>query len=42
MRLRKFPNVTVLNQAEVKHDNLLIVLFGNPFIDAMESIKRQE
>lgn len=37
--LREVLNVTVLNQIEVKYYKLLVVLFGNPFIDAMESKK---
>lgn len=37
MRLREPLNVTILNKIEVKHEQLLVVLFGNPFIDAMES-----
>lgn len=35
--VREPLNVTVLNQIKVKYDELLIVLFGNPFIDAVES-----
>lgn len=37
VRLRELPNVTILNQIEVEQYKLLIVLHGNPFIDAMES-----
>lgn len=37
MGLREPLNVTVLNQIEVKYEELLVVLFGNPFIDAVES-----
>lgn len=40
--LRELPNVTVLDQIEVKNDHLLVVLSGNPFIDAMESEKQRE
>lgn len=42
MRLREPLNVTILNQAEVKYYELLVVLFRNPFIDAMESKKRKK
>lgn len=42
MRLREPLNVTILNQAEVKCYELLIVLFRNPFIDAMESKKKKK
>lgn len=42
VRLRKLLNVTVLNETEVKHYKLLIVLFGNPFIDAMESKTKEK
>lgn len=42
MRLRKLLTVTVLKQAEVKHHKLLVVLFGNPFIDAVESKKKKK
>lgn len=38
VRLRQLLNVTVLNQTEEKLYDLLVVLFGNPFIDAMESL----
>lgn len=41
MRLREFLNVTILNQTEVKYYEVLVVLFGNPFIDAMESKKKK-
>lgn len=37
VRFREPLDVTILNQTEVKHYHLLVVLFGNPFIDAMES-----
>lgn len=40
--LRELPNVTVLDQIEVKNDHLLVVLSGNPFIDAMESEKQRK
>lgn len=40
MRLREPLNVTILNKIEVKHQQLFIVLFGNPFIDAMESKRK--
>lgn len=40
--LRELPNVTVLDQIEVKNDYLLVVLSGNPFIDAMESEKQRK
>lgn len=40
VRVREPRNVTVLNKIEVKHQQLLIVLFGNPFIDAMESRRK--
>lgn len=42
MRLRELFNVTILNQTEVKYNELLVVLFGNPFIDAMESKKEKK
>lgn len=42
VRLREVLNVTVLNQTEVKYYKLLVVLFGNPFIDAMESNKEKK
>lgn len=42
MRLREPLNVTILNQAEVKYYELLVVLFRNPFIDAMESKKKEK
>jgi len=29
-------NVTVLEQIEVKYNELLVVLFGNPFINAVK------
>lgn len=37
VRFRELPSVTVLNQAEVKLDELLVVLLGNPLIDAVKS-----
>lgn len=42
MRLREPLNVTILNQAEIKYYELLVVLFRNPFIDAMESKKKRK
>lgn len=42
VRLREPLNVTILNQAEVKYYELLVVLFRNPFIDAMESKKKKK
>lgn len=42
MGLREPLNVTVLNQIEVKYDEFLVVLFGNPFIDAVESEERKK
>lgn len=42
MRLGELLNVTILNQIEVKYYELLVVLFGNPFIDAMESKKKKK
>lgn len=42
MGLRELLNVTVLNQTEVKFYKFLVVLFGNPFIDAMESKKKKK
>lgn len=42
MWLREPLNVTILNQAEVKYYELLVVLFRNPFIDAMESKKKKK
>ena len=41
MRLREILNVTVLNQTKVKRDVLLVVLYGNPFVDAMQSKKQK-
>lgn len=38
--LRELPSVTILNQIEVKLNELLVVLFGNPLVDAVESEKR--
>lgn len=37
VRLRELPGVTVLNQIEVKVNELLVVLFGNPLVDAVKS-----
>lgn len=42
MRFRKILNVTVLNQTEVKYYELFVVLFGNPFIDTMESTEKKK
>lgn len=42
MRVREPLNVTILNQIEVKYYELLVVLFGNPFIDTMESKKKEK
>lgn len=42
VRLGKLLNVTILNQTGVKYYKLLIVLFGNPFVDAMESKKKKQ
>lgn len=42
MGLREPLNVTVLNQIEVKYDEFLVVLFGNPFIDAVESEEKKK
>ncbi len=42
MRLRELLNVTILNETGVKYYELLVVLFGNPFIDAMESKKKKK
>lgn len=42
MRVREPLNVTILNQTEVKYYELLVVLFGNPFIDTMESKKKEK
>lgn len=42
VRLGKLLNVTILNQTGVKYYKLLIVLFGNPFVDAMESTKKKQ
>lgn len=42
MRVREPLNVTILNQTEVKYYELLVVLFGNPFIDTMESKKKKK
>lgn len=42
VRLGKLLNVTVLNETEEKYYELFIVLFGNPFIDAMESKKKKK
>lgn len=39
VRLRKFVNVTVLDQSGVEMNKLLVVLFGNPFINAMKPKK---
>lgn len=41
VRLRELPSVTILNQIEVKLNELLVVLFGNPLVDAVESEKRR-
>lgn len=41
VRLREPLNVTILNKVEVKHQQLFIVLFGNPFVDAMESKRKK-
>lgn len=40
--VREPLNVTVLNQIEVKYDEFLIVLFGNPFVDAVESEEKKK
>lgn len=37
VRLRELPSVTILNQIEVKVNELLVVLFGNPLVDAVKS-----
>lgn len=37
MRFWELPSVAVLNQTEVKLNELLVVLFGNPLIDAVKS-----
>lgn len=37
MRFWELPSVTILNQTEVKLNELLVVLFGNPLIDAVKS-----
>lgn len=42
VRLRELLNVTILNQTGVKYYKVLVVLFGNPFIDAMESKKKKK
>lgn len=42
VRLRQLLNVAVLNQTGVKKHKLLVVLLGNPFVDAMESKKQKE
>ena len=42
MRLRELLNVTILNQIEEKYYKVLIGLFGNPFIDAMDSAKKKK
>lgn len=39
VRLRELPSVAILNQIEVKLNELLVVLFGNPLVDAVESEK---
>lgn len=39
VRLREPPSVAILNQIEVKLNELLVVLFGNPLVDAVESEK---
>lgn len=39
MRLRELLSVTILNQAEVKLNQLLVVLFGDPLVDAVKSEK---
>lgn len=39
VRLRELPSVTILNQIEVKLNELLVVVFGNPLVDAVESEK---
>lgn len=36
VRFWELPSVTILNQTEVKLNELLVVLFGNPLIDAMK------
>lgn len=42
MRLRELLNVAILNQTEEKYHQLLVVLFGNPFIEPMESNKKKK
>lgn len=37
VRFRELPNITILNQTEVKLNELLVVLLGNPLIDAVKS-----
>lgn len=37
VRLRELPGVAILNQIEVEVDELLVVLFGNPLVDAVKS-----
>lgn len=37
VRFWELPSVTILNQTEVKLNELLVVLFGNPLIDAVKS-----
>lgn len=37
VRFWELPSVTILNQTEVKLNELLVVLLGNPLIDAVKS-----
>lgn len=37
VRFRELPSVTILNQTEVEMNELLVVLLGNPLIDAVKS-----
>lgn len=37
VRLRELLSVTILNQAEVKLNQLLVVLFGDSLVDAVKS-----
>lgn len=39
VRLRELPSVAILNQTEVKLNELLVVLFGNSLVDSVESEK---